>query len=216
MARWKPGARERLVVAAADLFSEQGYDATTVTQIAARAGVTKSTLFRHFPDKREILVAGQETLSRLREQRYLDDKAFAADYTRLRQEGAKFGRRRVQQDLQTRGVEPELIRNTLDEAYAETDELTLALAYLERKRLKPPADEKGSARVSSRHRGQPDSGDPDGFVGDLHQENTGELGRVAQAEKRDEPDSQPHAPGHAEDDGVLRNAVEKVALGETG
>lgn len=65
MARWEPGARERLVVAAVDLFTEQGYDATTVAQIAERAGVTKSTLFRHFPDKREILVAGQETLGRL-------------------------------------------------------------------------------------------------------------------------------------------------------
>ncbi len=65
MARWEPGARERLVVAAVDLFTEQGYDATTVTEIAERAGVTKSTFFRHFPDKRELLVAGQETLSRL-------------------------------------------------------------------------------------------------------------------------------------------------------
>lgn len=65
MARWEPGARERLVVAAVDLFTEQGYDATTVTQIAQRAGVTKSTLFRYFPDKREILAAGEQTLSRL-------------------------------------------------------------------------------------------------------------------------------------------------------
>ncbi|ATY15563.1 TetR/AcrR family transcriptional regulator [Amycolatopsis sp. AA4] len=65
MARWEPGARERLVVAAVDLFAEQGYDATTVAQIAERAGVTKSTFFRHFPDKRELLVAGQETLSKL-------------------------------------------------------------------------------------------------------------------------------------------------------
>ncbi len=39
MARWQPGARERLVVAAADLFTEQGYYATTVAQIAGRAGV---------------------------------------------------------------------------------------------------------------------------------------------------------------------------------
>ncbi|OIH98634.1 MULTISPECIES: TetR/AcrR family transcriptional regulator [unclassified Curtobacterium] len=65
MARWEPGARERLVMAAAELFAEHGYDETTVTQIAERAGVTKSTLFRHFPDKREILVAGQATLSAL-------------------------------------------------------------------------------------------------------------------------------------------------------
>jgi AcrR family transcriptional regulator len=36
-----------------------------VAQIAQRAGVTRSTFFRHFSDKREVLVAGQETLSRL-------------------------------------------------------------------------------------------------------------------------------------------------------
>ncbi|MCX4816566.1 TetR/AcrR family transcriptional regulator [Streptomyces sp. NBC_01239] len=65
MARWQPGATQRLVVAAVDLFTEQGYDATTVAQITERAGVTKSTFFRHFSDKRELLVAGQETLSRL-------------------------------------------------------------------------------------------------------------------------------------------------------
>jgi AcrR family transcriptional regulator len=65
MARWEPGARERLVIAAVDLFTEHGYDATTVTQIAERAGVTRSTFFRYFPDKRDILVAGQETLSQL-------------------------------------------------------------------------------------------------------------------------------------------------------
>src|SRR5881397_820316 len=65
MARWQPGATQRLVVAAVDLFTEQGYDPTTVAQIAERAGVTRSTFFRHFSDKREVLVAGQETLSRL-------------------------------------------------------------------------------------------------------------------------------------------------------
>lgn len=52
-------------MAAVDLFTEQGYDDTTVAQIAERAGITKSTFFRHFPDKRELLAAGQETLSRL-------------------------------------------------------------------------------------------------------------------------------------------------------
>ncbi|GAA2709394.1 TetR family transcriptional regulator [Actinoplanes palleronii] len=52
-------------MAAVDLFTELGYDATTVAQIAERAGVGKSTFFRHFADKRELLVAGQETLSLL-------------------------------------------------------------------------------------------------------------------------------------------------------
>ncbi len=65
MGRWEPDARERFLRAALDLFAEQGYDNTTVAQIAERAGLTKSTFFRHFSDKRDVLVAGQETLSRL-------------------------------------------------------------------------------------------------------------------------------------------------------
>jgi AcrR family transcriptional regulator len=66
MARWEPNTRERLVRAALDLFTEQGYDATTVSEIADRAGgLTKMTFFRHFPDKREVLFAGQDTHSRI-------------------------------------------------------------------------------------------------------------------------------------------------------
>ena len=45
--------------AAVDLFAENGFDQTTAAQIAARAGVTERTFFRHFPDKREVLFAGQ-------------------------------------------------------------------------------------------------------------------------------------------------------------
>ena len=65
MPRWEPDARQRLVTAALRLFSEQGYDRTTVVQIADSAGLTRSTFFRHFPDKREVLAAGQEALARL-------------------------------------------------------------------------------------------------------------------------------------------------------
>jgi AcrR family transcriptional regulator len=65
MPRWEPDARQRLVAAAVRLFSEQGYDDTTVAQIAENAGLTRSTFFRYFPDKREVLMAGQETLARL-------------------------------------------------------------------------------------------------------------------------------------------------------
>ena len=78
MARWEPGARERLVLAAVDLFTEQGYDVTTVAQIVERAGVTRSTFFRHFTDKREVLVAGQETLSRLLAEGIADAPAAAS------------------------------------------------------------------------------------------------------------------------------------------
>ncbi|MBS0409497.1 MAG: TetR family transcriptional regulator [Proteobacteria bacterium] len=53
-------ARRRLQQAALDLFLERGYEATTTAEIAARAGVTERTFFRHFPDKREALFHGEE------------------------------------------------------------------------------------------------------------------------------------------------------------
>jgi AcrR family transcriptional regulator len=58
MARWEPNAPERLSKAALELFAERGYENTTVIDIAARAGLTKSTFFRHFQDKREVLFGG--------------------------------------------------------------------------------------------------------------------------------------------------------------
>ncbi len=62
MTRWKPDAAGRLTKAAMTLFDEQGYDATTVTEIAERAGLTKRTFFRHFADKREVLFSGSHEL----------------------------------------------------------------------------------------------------------------------------------------------------------
>ncbi len=55
-------ARKRLITAAIELFAEHGFDTTTAAQIAARAGVTERTFFRHFPDKREVLFDGQIAL----------------------------------------------------------------------------------------------------------------------------------------------------------
>lgn len=62
VARWQPGSRERLQKAALDLFTEQGFERTTVGEIAERVGVNKRTFFRHFPDKREVLFAGADDL----------------------------------------------------------------------------------------------------------------------------------------------------------
>jgi AcrR family transcriptional regulator len=65
MGRWAPDARERLAAAALDLFVENGYEQTTVAQIADRAGLNRATFFRHFADKREVLFAGEDVLARL-------------------------------------------------------------------------------------------------------------------------------------------------------
>ena len=45
-----------------ELFAERGFEATTVADIAERAGLTKRTFFRYFGDKREVLFAGTEEL----------------------------------------------------------------------------------------------------------------------------------------------------------
>ncbi|WP_328939170.1 TetR/AcrR family transcriptional regulator [Streptomyces tauricus] len=62
MARWDPGTEGRLVQAALELFAECGYDDVTVTHIAERAGITRRSYFRYFPDKREALFAGSDRL----------------------------------------------------------------------------------------------------------------------------------------------------------
>jgi AcrR family transcriptional regulator len=59
MGRWQGGASERLRDAALGLFITQGYDGTTVAEIAAAAGLTERTFFRHFSDKREVLFVDQ-------------------------------------------------------------------------------------------------------------------------------------------------------------
>ncbi|GAA2242588.1 TetR/AcrR family transcriptional regulator [Herbiconiux moechotypicola] len=60
MARWEPGTRDRLRAVALELFAAQGFEVTTTAEIAAAAGVTERTYFRHFADKREVLFGGQE------------------------------------------------------------------------------------------------------------------------------------------------------------
>jgi AcrR family transcriptional regulator len=62
MGRWEPNARGRLAQAAWELYARQGFEQTTVAQIAQRAGLTERTFFRHFTDKREVLFYGMEML----------------------------------------------------------------------------------------------------------------------------------------------------------
>ncbi|HZZ51133.1 MAG TPA: helix-turn-helix domain-containing protein [Pseudonocardia sp.] len=65
MGRWEPDAAGRLRESAMALYAEQGYERTTVAEIADRAGVTARTFFRHFADKREVLFAGSGILEQL-------------------------------------------------------------------------------------------------------------------------------------------------------
>jgi len=92
-------------------------------------------------------------IAKLTELNYLNDPRFAADYTRLRKENEKHGRRRVQQDLMQKGVGGELVKSTLAEAYDDIDEAALVRAYIARKRMQAPSGadaQKQTARVMGR------------------------------------------------------------------
>lgn len=52
-----PSTRERILEAALDLFTEQGFDKTSLREVSQRVGVTKAALYYHFRSKEEILAS---------------------------------------------------------------------------------------------------------------------------------------------------------------
>lgn len=50
-----PDLRTRVLDAAVELFADQGYDATSVTQVVTRAGVAKGGFYHHFASKEALL-----------------------------------------------------------------------------------------------------------------------------------------------------------------
>jgi regulatory protein len=103
---------------------------------------------------RQRLPAGEEgealveaVIARLKDQKYLNDSAYAAAYSSYRKENEKFGRLRVVTDLKARGVHADVIAKAVGSAYAGTDEEKLAREHLRRKRMEKPADAKAAARI---------------------------------------------------------------------
>lgn len=124
------------------------------TASLGRRAQTVAELKRKLRSRVEPGDAGEQKISaivgKLKEYGFLNDASFAADFTRLRQENDKLGRRRVQQGLMQKGVHPELVSSTLDVAYENVNEEQLARAYIERKRMAQPKDKKEAARSMRR------------------------------------------------------------------
>jgi regulatory protein len=89
----------------------------------------------------------ESVVQKLKDQRYLNDTNYATLYSTLRKENDKFGRMRVINDLRAKGVHDEVVAKTIETAYAGVDEEKLARAFMSKKRLKKPEDQKQAARV---------------------------------------------------------------------
>src|ERR1700761_938368 len=124
------------------------------TTSLARRAQTVAELKRKLRTRVEAGETGEQKMAavvaKLKDYKFLNDASFAADYTRLRQENDKLGRRRVQQGLMQKGVHPELVTTTLEAAYENVNEEQLARAYIELKHLARPKDKKDAARIMRR------------------------------------------------------------------
>ena len=60
--RKQRAARARIIEAADTLFAERGFDSVSVTDIAERAEVGRTTFFRHFGDKTEVVFAKEQSV----------------------------------------------------------------------------------------------------------------------------------------------------------
>jgi regulatory protein len=81
----------------------------------------------------------EAVITKLKDQRYLNDTQFASTYSSLRKDGNKFGRQRVITDLKIKGVHSDIIEKTVSATYEGVDEESLAREYLRRKRVKQPS-----------------------------------------------------------------------------
>ena len=84
---------------------------------------------------------------RLKDQKYLNDSNYAATYSAYRRDTEKFGKRRIITDLKVKGVHADVIEKAVKEAYSSIDEQAHARAFLKRKRLKKPANNREAARI---------------------------------------------------------------------
>ncbi|HET9408240.1 MAG TPA: RecX family transcriptional regulator [Candidatus Sulfotelmatobacter sp.] len=84
---------------------------------------------------------------RLKDHGYLNDAQFAASYSSLRRDNQKFGRMRVITELKAKGIRSEMIDGAVGAAYDGVNEEQQARAYLRKKRLEKPKDQKQASRI---------------------------------------------------------------------
>lgn len=86
-------------------------------------------------------------IARLKDQKYLNDSSYAAAYTAFRRDNEKFGPRRIITDLKIKGVHADVIEKAVDDGYSGVNEEEQARAFLRRKRIAKPENDRQAARI---------------------------------------------------------------------
>jgi regulatory protein len=131
------------------------YDAAMLYEVAVGAlarqmrtvAELKRALRRRVAKQENAEILIEAVVQKLKEQKYLNDTNYATAYSGFRRENEKFGKRRVIMDLKAKGVHQDVIEKTVSTAYEGVDEEKLARAFLARKRLRKPSNEKEAARA---------------------------------------------------------------------
>lgn len=105
----------------------------------------KTYLEQRAEDKEQVAAV----IARLREQNYIDDARYAADFTRQRAQSRGQGRFRIARELRARGVPDRHIDAALEATACETDEVALVRKRIQRKlvHIRAPLDQRKLASL---------------------------------------------------------------------
>ncbi|MGQ9628697.1 MAG: regulatory protein RecX [bacterium] len=131
------------VIVARGLFVGREVDEGELDGMAVRDGVSRAKRAAYYllnhrlrsteELRRKLMEKGydessiEEALKEIEEEGYIDDAHFAAEWSRDRMSGKKFGRRRIESELRRMGVSDEIIDEQLDATYDGVDEVELAV-----------------------------------------------------------------------------------------
>ena len=65
-----PKGQKKVLIAAIELFSQQGFDGTSTAQIAEKAGVSQATIFKYFKTKDQLLLESLEAMTELLQEEF--------------------------------------------------------------------------------------------------------------------------------------------------
>jgi regulatory protein len=104
---------------------------------------------KYLEDRAEEKSRVRRVLDRLKQQSYLDDERYAAQFARARAEGRRQGRFRIARELRARGVPDRHIDAALEAVFADADEALAVRQCIERKlrSARAPLDEKRLASL---------------------------------------------------------------------